>query len=442
MKNFCIKCNKNLTVPRDKSISCKKCTYNYHLSCSELNENKFHYYQNYETEKWECMKCIKNSCRKCNSSIHHKASIRWKIPVNYKNDKIFTSSWICPICKPNILPFASLTDTKVIELSNHRLDKYSRDSISSTDYSRTCSVCYVNLKRNNPGVPCSCCKSKIHVKCSDVPDPKRNFHLYRGNWQCSRCMSSQYPFFDIDKNILIEEFTHNSNNPTTEQRFKPEVTIEEKLKLMLSYSKQSPWYAYTHPDEKREYDFFTDEIDESLTIKPHFDYYDIDGFKKIKSLWNKKKTFSLIHTNVCSLQANIDQLEDLLFDLDFSFDVIALSETWHSDKTQNFSPKRLEGYLEYNGAKGSSLKGGCGFYIKDTFTPIPRNDLDFKIPDQGCETECCWIELVNNPGPNILVGVFYRHPSRNNNLFVEKLKVTLKKINREKKKQLYVGISI
>ena len=451
VKNFCIKCNKNLTVPRDKSISCKKCTYNYHLSCSELNENKFHYYQNHETEKWECMKCIKNSCRKCNSSIHHKASIRccacnyayhyscWKIPVNYKNDKIFTSSWICPICKPNILPFASLTDTKVIELSNHRLDKYSRDSISSTDYSRTCSVCYVNLKRNNPGVPCSCCKSKIHVKCSDVPDPKRNFHLYRGNWQCSRCMSSQYPFFDIDKNILIEEFTHNSNNPATEQRFKPEVTIEEKLKLMLSYSKQSPWYAYTHPDEKREYDFFTDEIDESLTIKPHFDYYDIDGFKKIKSLWNKKKTFSLIHTNVCSLQANIDQLEDLLFDLDFSFDVIALSETWHSDKTQNFSPKRLEGYLEYNGAKGSSLKGGCGFYIKDTFTPIPRNDLDFKIPDQGCETECCWIELVNNPGPNILVGVFYRHPSRNNNLFVEKLKVTLKKINREKKKTIICG---
>ena len=70
------------------------------------------------------------------------------------------------------------------------------------------------------------------------------------------------------------------------------------------------WYAYTHPDDKREYDFFTDEIDESLTIKPHFDYYDIDGFKKIKSLWNKKKTLSLLHTNICSLQANIGQLED------------------------------------------------------------------------------------------------------------------------------------
>ena len=61
---------------------------------------------------------------------------------------------------------------------------------------------------------------------------------------------------------------------------------------MLSYPKQSPWYAYTHPDEKREYDFFTEEIDEIMTIKPHFDYYDIEGFKKNMYLWQKKKTYS------------------------------------------------------------------------------------------------------------------------------------------------------
>ena len=75
-------------------------------------------------------------------------------------------------------------------------------------------------------------------------------------------------------------------------------------------------------------------------------------------------------------------------------------------------------------------------YIKDTFTPIPRKDLEFKITEAGTETENCWIELVNNSGPNVLVGVFYKHPSKNNDLFMENLRKTLKKINREKKKTI------
>ena len=82
--------------------------------------------------------------------------------------------------------------------------------------------------------------------------------------------------------------------------------------------------------------------------------------------------------------------------------------------------KKIDGYLDYYGVEGSSMKGGCGFYIKDTFAPIPRTDLEFKISDAGSETENCWIELVNNSGPNVLVGVFYNHPSRENTLFLSK----------------------
>ena len=449
---FCIKCTKKFSDSTLK-IPCKKCSNSYHFSCSELSQEKFKYYQSNPTEKWECKKCIKNSCRKCNSSIHHKASIRccaceysyhyicWKIPINYKHDKNFASSWVCPMCKPNIFPFSSLTDEKVINLSNHRLEKYSRDNILSsslTVYSDTCNICEKKLKKSNPGVPCSNCKTRIHVTCSAVTNPKRDFHLYQGNWKCNKCMSIQFPFFNVDKDDLLD-FSYNTSVPTVEKRFQPEVTIEEKLKLMLSYSKDSPWYAYTHPDEKSEHEFFTDDFDKSLTIRPRFDYYDIDEFKKVKSLWRKNKTISLIHTNICSLQANIDHLEDLIHDLDYTFDVIALTETWHTKKSLSFSPKRMEGYLEYYGREGSSLKGGCGFYVKDSFTPIPRHDLEFQITDPGCETETCWIELVNNSGPNILIGVFYRHPSRNNHNFAEKLKTTLKKINREKKKAIICG---
>ena len=209
---------------------------------------------------------------------------------------------------------------------------------------------------------------------------------------------------------------------------------------MLSYSKQSPWYAHTHPNEN-EFNFFTEEIDDAISIKPQFDYYDIDEFKKAKSLvWNKTNFVSIIHTNICSLQANIDKLEDLLHDLDFSFDLIALTETWNSSKSNTpFLPKKLTGYLDYIGMEGSSKKGGCGLYVKDTFTPIPRKDLEFNISKTGSETESCWIELVNNSGPNILVGVFYRHPSSVNDDFIKKLKSTLKKASKEKKKIIICG---
>ena len=148
----------------------------------------------------------------------------------------------------------------------------------------------------------------------------------------------------------------------------------------------------------------------------------------------------IFHTNICSLQKNINSLEDLLHDLDYSFDIIALSETWNPEKNKDsFSPKKIEGYLDYHGVTGSSLKGGCGFYVKDNFTPIPRKDLEFKVTSTGSETENCWIELVNNAGPNVLVGVFYRHPSKDTELFLENLKKTLKKINREKKKTIICG---
>ena len=54
-------------------------------------------------------------------------------------------------------------------------------------------------------------------------------------------------------------------------------------------------------------------------------------------MWNKKgslKKGSIFHTNICSMQSNINSLEDLLHDLDHTFDVIAVSETWNLKKTE------------------------------------------------------------------------------------------------------------
>ena len=209
-------------------------------------------------------------------------------------------------------------------MSNHSLEKYSRDKLSANKLCNRCNICKVNLNLNNKGIPCSSCKCRIHVKCAKI-DPK-TFHVYKGNWQCQQCISSNFPFTIVDNNELYDFLIFNSNDNNKPKKFKPVVSIQDRLKLMLSYSKQSPWYAYTHPNDQ-EHAFFTDEFEESMTIRPNFDYYDIDQFRKIKSLWNKKKSLAIFHTNICSPQSNIDSAEDLLHDLDFSFDIVALTET-------------------------------------------------------------------------------------------------------------------
>ena len=446
-EKYCYDCNKLFPEDCQESICCGKCSFWYHRHCTDLTLDKFKFHSENPSARWICKKCTKNFCKKCDSSVHHKPKISCcicrctyhfscaKIQQLYKNDNNFLKNWICITCKPDIFPFAKLDNKKLFELSNHSLDKYSRDNLSTSTLSNQCSVCDQYLTRNNKGIPCSCCQSSIHVKCTNV-DPK-NFHLYRGNWQCQKCMKNNFPFLDL-QNKPLQELQFNSSLVERVKKFKPEVTIDEKLKLMLSYSKQSPWYAYTHPDEQ-EHDFFTTDTVDNMTLKPNFDYYDIDQFRKVKNLWNKKKSLGIFHTNICSLQKNVDSLEDLLHDLDYSFDVIALTETWNPEKNKDtFRAKQLPGYLDYYGVEGSSLKGGCGFYIKDSFTPIPRKDLEFKLGDTGSEAENCWIELVNNAGPNVLVGVFYRHPSRNSGLFLEKLKATMKIINREKKENCYL----
>ena len=43
--------------------------------------------------------------------------------------------------------------------------------------------------------------------------------------------------------------------------------------------------------------------------------------------------FILLHTNICSLNANLENLETLISNLEFSLTVIAVPETWRATKT-------------------------------------------------------------------------------------------------------------
>ena len=74
----------------------------------------------------------------------------------------------------------------------------------------------------------------------------------------------------------------------------------------------------------------TNNFLESFTIQPNFDYFQTYDFHKLVQKKQAQNSFSILHTNICSLYANAEGLEMLLYKLDHNFSFIALSETWTS----------------------------------------------------------------------------------------------------------------
>ena len=101
--------------------------------------------------------------------------------------------------------------------------------------------------------------------------------------------------------------------------------------------------------------------------------------------------------------------------------------------------KKLEGYGEYEGQMGSSLKGGCGLYIRKGINYIPRLDLDNKIKNGNSETEMKWIEIIEEKSCNKIIGIIYRHPHQQDIDFIPKFTDILHKLNREKKNIILAG---
>ena len=75
--------------------------------------------------------------------------------------------------------------------------------------------------------------------------------------------------------------------------------------------------------------------------------------------------FSVPHAYLCSFNGNFDKPEQLFSNLEYEFNIIALTETWNLTGNANFYSGPLAGYQNHEGINGSTLKVGRGFYIKN-----------------------------------------------------------------------------
>ena len=146
-----------------------------------------------------------------------------------------------------------------------------------------------------------------------------------------------------------------------------------------------------------------------------------------------------IFQSFIQIYGNFDNLEQLLNNLKYEFDIIALTEIWRTEGNQNFIPGLLTSYQNYEGISGSTLKGGCGFYIKNNISFVVRQELTKKHSSSQGEYETHWIEIIHTSKENLVVGVVYRYPKQKDTEFLLYLKQTLKALPKENKKVILTG---
>ena len=175
------------------------------------------------------------------------------------------------------------------------------------------------------------------------------------------------------------------------------------------------------------------DIDEFISDTVESKYYTPAEFIAKKF---KKKSFSLMHLNIASLQAHIDELRSLLTLLNHPIDAICITETRLYDES-SLTEINIPGY-DFLHTPTTTQCGGAGIYIKST----PDYDYEVLKKYTASHTDICetiFIELKNKNKKNMVIGCIYRHHTPIRDFCSTYLDSTLRNIAKSKKKCALLG---
>ena len=289
-----------------------------------------------------------------------------------------------------------------------------------------CAICYKLIRSNGRKFKCSLCNFYYHFNCiSLTPADYKYFKSSSLGWTCQTCSQSTFPFYSTEDNELVK-LSYNSNLSCFCSKNSVNAILED-LQVLQTVSNigNIPHLSNFDPES-------------NTPFKVNFNYFDIHKFHsspKINSCSNK--AFSLLNCNIWSIQANFDNLVQLLSDLNYPFNVTSLSETWlrSSEQICNLD---LPGYSFLS--QSTTLRaGGVGLYIKNGIQYSVKNDLTSSTD----ESEMLWVEIESDLNSNnygtVVCGVVYRHPSSNLETFLNNFYSLFGKINQERKLCLISG---
>ena len=300
-----------------------------------------------------------------------------------------------------------------------------------------CPVCTKGLFSSQNRLECTHCNKWVHhgnrLHCSALTDEEFQDHVVDNlkPFECDHCISERVskennsyfmrlPFpVECEGNIFGKPYIKTS---------KPDITTLSPSQLKKFVEECQVINEHLNSD---------DEEDELLTTSVNSKYHDIKSLNALKP--DKKSSLGIIHVNIASLNAHIDDLRTVLSRLKFDFDVIGISEHKIREDCPPSNNIDIPGYNEFIFQPTSTSHGGTGFYIKNNLDYIERHDLTLNSPSNF---EASFVEIVLPNRKNLIVGCIYRHgasslPIRD---FTENhLQPLLFKISKEKKECAIMG---
>ena len=293
-----------------------------------------------------------------------------------------------------------------------------------------CSVCCKPVKDHQPALLCPYCNKWSHNKCNSINSKEYKIHQKNVDepFCCQKCFE-EIPFnslnvteYDTYFKFDVVETQNGSNiklSPTPTQQI-----IIDKLNNLIQQQNFNV--------EEKDHDYSNqpdNEFDQPLTCS----YFSCEDFVNAKI--EAGKNFSILHLNIHSIQLHIEELRILLRALNFKFDIIAISESKLKFESQIdiTLPGYHKPYCKYTEAE----KGGTILYISNALTYKPREDLEIY---ESKELESRFIEIINKKTSNDIVGVIYRHPKMDTNVFIDKkLNYITNILAKEKNKKIYIA---
>ena len=290
-----------------------------------------------------------------------------------------------------------------------------------------CDICCSKVHSHNLKLTCCLCKQLYHVKC--LPVFTRDDYNYANNpmnfWSCVNCNESIFPFNKLeDSDFCRSSMFH--------EQFLSMSDIEDKLFNPFDFEVLESEDPLTDIDPDLNY--FNALSNSSLQ---NSDYFTNASFQKYIDKNNvTNNCLSLIHTNIRSLNKNISELTTYLNTLPIEFTCIGLTETWLKDF--NADCLNIKGYNHIYKYREQRTGGGTSIFLKDNIPFIEREDL--------CALNECYESLFIEGNKNcfqtdsnIIIGVIYRIPGTDVNVFNEYFNDVLCKIKNEKKLGYYLG---
>ena len=298
-----------------------------------------------------------------------------------------------------------------------------------------CSKSYYPQSQNC--IQCDTCQGWVHhenrLRCSGLTDTEFEEHLKDEfkPYECDHCISVKIAKENNSVFVALPFPVECEDNIFGKPDEKPRPDVSSITPDQLKKFVKQCDLIQEQLQETR------DNNEELVSTSVNSKYYDIKQFNKIKH--DKDSSFGLLHVNIASLNAHIDDLRTVLSRLKPEIDIIGISE--HKIK-KNLKPSNnidIGGYDEFIFEPTGTTHGGTGFYIKNGYDYIPRKDLNLNSPSHF---EAMFVEVILKDRKNLVVGCIYRHPSSDISIndFTEKyLEPMLYKISKEKKECILMG---